>query len=69
MRPRATWLDARCPVYIDFGDEYLVKLDTYDSSNLKCIKLVFKRKFIHDVMVEESVANIATRFYRINADI
>lgn len=45
VRPRKTWLDAKCPVYIDFGDEHLVKLDTYDDSGLKCIRLVSKRKF------------------------
>ncbi|WP_230675771.1 hypothetical protein, partial [Yersinia ruckeri] len=53
----------KCPVYIDFGCEYLVKLDTYDESELKCIRLVSKRKFLHDVMVEDDVQNIATRFY------
>ena len=68
VRPRKTWLDAQCPVYIDFGDEHLVKLDIYDSSGLKCIKLVSKIKFIHDVMVETDVRNIATRFYPINSN-
>ncbi len=62
IRPRKTWLDARCPVYIDFGDECLVKLDVYDSSELKCVRLVSRRKFLHDVMVERVAGNIATRF-------
>ncbi len=66
VRPRKTWLDAKCPVYIDFGDEHLVKLDTYDDSGLKCIRLVSKRKFLHDVMLEKSAETIATRFYPIN---
>lgn len=65
IRPRKTWLDAKCPVYIDFGDEYLVKLGIYDESGLKCVKLVSKQKFVHDVMVEHKVENIATRFYPI----
>lgn len=65
IRPRKTWLDAKCPVYIDFGCEYLVKLDTYDESELKCVRLVSKRKFLHDVMVEDDVQNIASRFYPI----
>jgi hypothetical protein len=65
VRPRKTWLDAECPVYIDFGDECLVKLDIYDESGLKCIRLVSKRKFVHDVMVEDKAENIATRFYPI----
>ena len=66
VRPRKTWLDAHCPVYIDFGDEYLVKLDVYDSSELECVRLVSKRKFVHYVMVEKDVKNIAKRFYPIN---
>ncbi len=68
VRPRKTWLDARCPVYIDFGDEYLVKLDIYDSSGLTCIRLVSKKIFVHDVMVENNVNNIAARFYPIESE-
>lgn len=63
VRPRKTWLDAKCPVYIDFGNEYLVKLEKYDESNLNCIRLVSKQKFVHDVMVEDKAENIASRFY------
>ncbi len=63
IRPRKTWIDAQCPVYIDFGDELLVKLETYDDSGLQCIRYVSKRKFVHDAMTETSAAAIATRFY------
>lgn len=66
VRPRRTWLDATCPVYIDFGDEHLVRLEIYDESNLPCIRYVSKRKFVHDVMIETDVGAIATRFYPIN---
>lgn len=65
VRPRRTWLDATCPVYIDFGNDHLVKLETYDESGLRCIFLVAKRKFLHDVMVESDARAIATRFYPI----
>jgi len=65
VRPRRTWLDAACPVYIDFGDDRLVRLDTYDESGLRCIRLVAKRKFVHDVMVETDARAISTRFYPI----
>lgn len=65
VRPRKTWLDAKCPVYIDFGDEHLVKLDRYDESGLECVRLVSKHKFVHDVMVEDHTDKIATRFYPI----
>lgn len=63
VRPRRTWLDAACPVYLDFGTDFLVKLETYDESGLACIRYVAKRKFVHDVMVETQVHAIATRFY------
>lgn len=63
VRPRKTWLDAKCPVYIDFGNQHLVKLCTYDESGLQCIQLVAKRKFIHDSMNEKYADNIATKFY------
>jgi competence protein CoiA len=65
VRPRKTWLDARCPVYIDFGDDWLAKIETYDESGLSCIRLVAKRKFIHDVMNEVWAKDIASRFYPI----
>lgn len=63
VRPRATWLDARCPVYIDFGDEWLVRLEVYDETELKCVRLVDKRKFVHDVMTEVDAVNIGARHY------
>jgi competence protein CoiA len=63
VRPRATWLDTKCPVYIDFGDNLLIKLETYDESSLKCIRFVCKRKFIHDAMTENYASNIGTRFH------
>ncbi len=65
VRPRKTWLDATCPVYIDFGDEGLVRLEIYDESGLTCVRRISKRKFLHDVMVETLARAIGTRFYPI----
>ena len=62
-RPHKTWLSAKCPVYLDFGDDGLARLETYDESGLLCVFHVSKRKFVHDVMVETSARAIATRFY------
>lgn len=62
-RPRKTWLDAQCPVYIDFGEECLVRLEIYDETGLTCIRYVARHKFVHDVMVETHASKIATRFY------
>lgn len=58
-RPRQMWLDAKCPVYLDFGEEVLYKLDTYDETGLKCVRLVSKQKLIQDAMVESNAENIA----------
>jgi hypothetical protein len=52
-------------VYIDFGDEGLVRLEIYDESGLSCVRRISKRKFLHDVMVETSARAIGTRFYPI----
>lgn len=63
VRPRRTWLEARSPVHIDFGDEHLVKLCTYDESGLQCIQSVAKKGFLHDSMHEKRAENIAAKFY------
>jgi hypothetical protein len=65
VRPRGTWLEAECPVYIDFGDEYLVRLEVYDESGLPCIRLISKMKFLNDAMAETSAKAIGTRFYQL----
>ena len=63
VRPRRTWFDAECPVYIDFGEELLYELVDYDETIDVCVRLVSKRKLIHDAMVEDRAEDIATRFY------
>ena len=68
VRPRSNWLDATCPVYIDFGDEFLAKLEEYGESRLPCVRMVSKKKFVHDAMTEQHAAAIATRFYPINQE-
>lgn len=65
VRPRRTWLDAVCPVYLDFGEEVLYKLEEYDESGMQCIQLVAVEKVIHDAMVERRAADIGIRFYPI----
>lgn len=65
VRPRKTWLESKSPVYIDFGEDRLVKIDIYDESGLECIRLVSKKKIIHDLMTETEAKDIASRFYPI----
>ena len=67
VRPRKTWLEATCPVYIDFGEEFLVHLGVYnDISRLPCVRRVSKKKFVHDSMTEMSAKTIGTQFYPIS---
>lgn len=65
IKPHRTWLDATCPVYIDFGDEYLVRLEQYGIQKMPCVKYVTKRKFLHDALVQNCAQSIATEFYPI----
>lgn len=30
LKPRKTWLDAQCPVCVDFGDEWLFQLHLWN---------------------------------------
>ena len=64
-RPRRAWLETRCPVYLDFGDEWLLRLELYGDTQLRCVYRVAKRKFVHDVMTETRAEDIASRFYPI----
>lgn len=68
VRPRKTWLSATCPVYIDFGDEWLFRLEQYGESDMRCVFRIAKRKFLHDVMVETHASDIATRFYPVETE-
>jgi competence protein CoiA len=62
IRPRKIWLNASCPVYIDFGDNNLLRLEVYDDTNLPCICYVSKSKFVHDAMHEISAKMIGASF-------
>jgi competence protein CoiA len=64
VRPRRTWLDATSPVYIDFGEDYLAKLELYDDSQLPCIRIVMKKDLVNSVLIEtdaRSVLKYATK--------
>jgi competence protein CoiA len=61
VRPRQTWLEAASPVYIDLGEDYLLKMETYDDSGLPCVRLVMKRDFVASA-VEETDARSVLRY-------
>ena len=52
VRPRQIWLDTQFPVFIDFGEDRLVKLEAYDSSGLTCIRYVTKQQLVRDSMLK-----------------
>jgi competence protein CoiA len=58
VRPRQTWLDAKIPVYIDFSEDYLLKMETYDESGLPCVRVVMKRDFVASVMKEADAKSV-----------
>lgn len=60
-RPRKVWLESKCPVYIDLGENYLVRLEKYGSSNLDCIRIVSKDLFLRDSLKKYSAHEIGTR--------
>ncbi|MBL3576012.1 competence protein CoiA [Rhodovulum sulfidophilum] len=63
-RPRITWFAAKCPVFLDFGDERLLQLILYDAERPTwCVRQISKRKFLHDVNTEASACSVGTRFY------
>ena len=59
-RPRRTWLDAQCPVFIDFGTPLLAKLQIYDESGLLCIRHVSKERFVADALSLSSAREIGS---------
>ncbi|WP_394887997.1 competence protein CoiA [Mesorhizobium sp. AaZ16] len=67
VRPRRTWLDATCPVYIDLGGDSMARLETYDESGLPCIYWVCKRRFVRDVMAKADARAVAVRVLPIPA--
>lgn len=59
-RARSTWLDARCPVFIDFGHRHLIKLGKYGDTDLPCIRYVSKDSFVSDAVNSDQACSIGT---------
>jgi hypothetical protein len=62
VRPHVAWLEAKCPVLIDFGDEILWRIENYKNRFL-CVRAIAREKVIHDIKTEKNVTDIASRFY------
>lgn len=65
VRPRKTWLDASCPVYIDFGQDILFKLELYDETGLPCVRVISKKIFLSEVTTQSDARIIAENIYPI----
>ena len=64
VRPHAAWLEAKCPILFDFGDEILWRVENYKSRFL-CVRGIAREKVIHDIKTEKLATDIASRFYPI----
>jgi hypothetical protein len=60
VRPRQTWLDATCPVFIDLGEDLLAKMEVYDETGLRCVRIVSKRAFVESAMHETDARAVLT---------
>lgn len=56
VTPRQTWLEAPSPVYIDLGEDYLLKMEIYDDSGLP--RVVMKRDFVASAMEEPNARSV-----------
>jgi hypothetical protein len=63
VRAHAGWLESGCPVYLDFGDDWLWRLERYGDYGLPCVYAVGRRKLVYDLMIERRSEDLATRFY------
>lgn len=61
VRPHVAWLEAKCPVFIDFGTDLLWKIESY-RNQFQCVKAVSKEVVISNIINESSVLNIANDY-------
>jgi hypothetical protein len=57
-RPHIAWLEAKCPVFVDFGTDVLLRLVDY-KNQFRCVQAVAKAKVIWDILRESDITNIA----------
>ena len=63
-RPHVAWLEAKCPVLIDFGGDVLWRIESYKNRFL-CVRAIARRKVLHDIRNEGNAMDLASRFYPI----
>ena len=60
IRPRGIWLESVRPVFIDFGEDLLVKLEIYDATGLPCIRYISKRRLVQDAMSKSDADSVGS---------
>ena len=50
VRPRKTWLESLCPVFLDFGGDWVARLASYDIYKLPCVRILAKSRLVRDAM-------------------
>lgn len=58
LRPHTTWLAAKAPVYIDFGSEDMVRLETYPIDDLPCVRMIKKSALIRDLLSKAHASEV-----------
>lgn len=59
IRPHQGWLASGCPVYLDFGDAYLARLQVFDpETRLPCVRLVSKSDFISSTLTSGEASEV-----------
>lgn len=58
QRPHVAWLEAKCPVFLDFGTDILWRIEKYRDQFL-CVRVVKKEKVISDIIGEAYIQNVA----------
>lgn len=58
QKPHIAWLEAKCPVYLDFGTNILLRFENY-RDQFKCVRAIAKEKVISDILCKDNVHDIA----------
>ncbi len=57
-RPHEAWLEAGCPIYIDFGEPFMARLQSYDETGLRCVRMVRRDEFIQATMTASRAVDL-----------
>jgi competence protein CoiA len=59
IKPRSDWLEAACPVFIDFGENGVWRLGKYGETDLPCVEAVSKSELVRAAMIETRASAVA----------